>query len=93
MRAKIYQPAKTAMQSGRAKTHKWHLKFAPTRTRRIDSFAATTGAGNPERQLSLTFDTKDEAIAYAEAKGIQYQVVEPRARKVPIKAYADNFKA
>lgn len=35
MFAKIYRPAKTAMQSGRAKTQNWVLEFMPeTRTLR-----------------------------------------------------------
>ena len=93
MRVKIYQPAKSAMQSGRAGTSKWLLKHKPVRARKIDSLTGFYGAGDPERQLKLTFDSRDEAIAYAEAKGYDYEVSEPKARKVPIKSYSDNFKA
>ena len=93
MRVKIYQPAKSAMQSGRAGTSRWHLKHLPVRARKIDSLTGFYGAGDPERQLRLTFATKEEAIAYAEANGLDYQVAEPKVRRVPIKSYADNFKA
>ena len=93
MHAEIYQPAKSTMQSGRAKSKKWHLKFVASKARKLDSLMGYAGAGNPERQLSLTFASREEAIAYADAKGIRYSVREPQARHRPIKSYADNFKA
>ena len=43
-------------------------------------------------QIRLAFDTKEEAIAYAERNGIPYRVLEPSPRKHIRKAYADNFK-
>jgi hypothetical protein len=42
--------------------------------------------------VQLAFDTKEEAIAYAEREGIAYQVFEPAPRKMIRKSYADNFK-
>jgi hypothetical protein len=93
MHAEIFQPAKSTMQSGRAKSKKWHLKFTTSRPRRIENLMGYAGAGNPERQLSLSFSTLEEAKAYAEAKNIDYQVREPKVRKMPIKSYSDNFKA
>jgi len=93
MQADIFQPAKSTMQSGRAKSKKWHLKFLPSKARKLDNMMGYAGTGDPERQLALTFDTVDEAIAYAESKGITYQVRQPKVRRLPIKSYSDNFKA
>ena len=36
MRARIFQPAKTAMSSGTAKTRRWMLEFVPASTRSVD---------------------------------------------------------
>jgi hypothetical protein len=93
MHAVIYQPAKSTMQSGRAKSKKWHLKFVSPKARKLDNLMGYAGAGDPERQLSLTFTTREEAIAFADAKGIRYTVREPQTRHRPIKSYSDNFKA
>jgi len=93
MDVEIFQPAKSAMQSGRANTRRWQIRFKPSKARQIDSLMGYVGAGNIERQVKLSFATKADAIAYAEANGLSYQVREPKARRVPIKAYADNFKA
>ena len=74
MRARIYQPAKTAMQSGRAKTHKWVLEYEPTRRQQLDPLMGWPGAGDTMAQVRLSFDTLDEALAYAKKHGIDYNV-------------------
>jgi len=43
-------------------------------------------------QIKLTFETREEAIAYAERNGIDYRVMEQQNRKVTPKSYADNFR-
>ena len=91
MLARIYQPAKTAMQSGQAKSA-WVLEFEPAEKRVVEPLMGWTSSGDTRQQLRLTFETKDEAIAYAEANAIPYQVFEPRVRKPNIRAYADNFR-
>lgn len=91
-RARIYKPAKTAMQSGRAKTKKWVLDFEPTSARKIEPLMGWTSSGDMNAQVSLRFDSKDEATAYAEKLGLDYQVFEPKVQRRSIKAYADNFK-
>ncbi|BCW89359.1 hypothetical protein sos41_25200 [Alphaproteobacteria bacterium SO-S41] len=91
MLARIYQPAKTAMQSGQAKSV-WLLEFEPAEKRVVEPLMGWTSSGDTRQQLRLTFDTKDEAIAYAEANAIPFQVFEPRVRKPNIRAYADNFR-
>ena len=92
MRARIYQPPKTAMQSGWAKTHAWVVEFVNSHPRTPDSLMGWTGGGDTQAQVKLTFETREEAIAYAEKAGIQYEVEIPHYRRVKPKAYADNFK-
>ena len=43
-------------------------------------------------QIRLAFDTKDEAIAYAERNGIPFRLTEPKPRQPVRKTYADNFR-
>jgi hypothetical protein len=93
MQARIFKPAKTAMQSGRAGAQqKWVLEFAPSSRKEADPLMGWTSSDDTRRQLRLTFETREEAVAYAEREGIAYLVEEPAARKVQSKAYADNFR-
>ncbi|MEE2691743.1 MAG: ETC complex I subunit [Pseudomonadota bacterium] len=92
MLARIYQPAKTAMQSGRAKTHHWYLEFEAEAARRIDPLMGwTSGSDTRAGQVRLTFDSKEEAVAYAERQSIPFQIEEARAVTPVPKAYSDNF--
>lgn len=90
MQARIYKPAKTAMQQGTAKTRDWLLEYEPPQ-RTTDPLMGWVGSRDTRAQLRLSFDTKEEAIAYAEKHGILYTVIEPKDRTVKPKAYADNF--
>jgi hypothetical protein len=92
MQARIFRPAKTAMQSGRAGTEKWVLEFAPAARREADPLMGWTSSDDTRRQLRLRFETKEEAVAYAEREGIPYVVEEAQERKLQLKAYADNFR-
>ena len=91
MQARIYQPAKPAVSSGRFKTRFWMVEFEPRSPLRVDRLIGWAGSDDTDRQLSLRFDTKEEAIAYCERRGIDYVVTEPHKRVVRPKAYADNF--
>jgi hypothetical protein len=92
MRARIYQPAKNAMQSGWAGTHEWALEFEPSSPRRPDPLMGWIGSADTQAQVRLTFPTREEAIAYAEKSGIAYDLELPQPRRVRPKAYADNFR-
>lgn len=92
MPAKIYRPAKTAMQSGKAKTHLWVLEYDPEKPRVIDSVTAYTGSGDMRQQLKLTFATQEEAEAYAKREGIEYRVIEPKDPTRKSVSYSDNFR-
>ena len=92
MVARIFKPAKTAMQSGEGRTKEWQLEFAPASPREIEPLMGWTGTRDMKAEVHLEFDTKEEAIAYAEREGIAYQVIDPLPRKMIRKTYADNFK-
>ena len=92
MSARIYSPAKTAMQSGKAKTGYWVLDFDPEQPRKIDPLMGYTTSGDMKSQIRLTFETKEEAIAYAEKHGIDYRVQEPKDAKRRQISYSDNFR-
>ena len=92
MLARIYRPAKTAMQSGRAKTHKWVLEFEAEAARSIEPLMGYTGSGDMNSQVVMKFETREQAVAFAEKHGLAYQVIEPKKPNRSIKAYSDNFK-
>ncbi|MCP8893470.1 ETC complex I subunit [Shinella daejeonensis] len=92
MPAKIYRPAKTAMQSGKAKTRLWVLEFDPAQPRTIDPIMGYTSSGDMYQQVKLTFDSREQAIAYAEREGIEYRVIEPNEETRKRVAYPDNFR-
>jgi len=91
MVARIYKPAKTAMQSGTAKTKEWVLDYEPEQPREIEPLMGWTSSGDMRQQVRLRFASAQEAVAYAERHGIPYQVFDakPVARRGI--AYADNF--
>jgi hypothetical protein len=92
MTARIFKPAKTAMQSGQARTKDWVLEYEPEARREVEPLMGWTSSRDMKSQIRLTFDTKEEAVAYAERNGIPYRLAEPNPRKHIRKAYADNFK-
>ena len=92
MTARIYKPAKTAMQSGIAKTKDWLLDFEPEEPRTVDPLMGWTSSGDMRQQVRLHFATKEEAVAYCQRHGIAYQVTDakPAAPRRTI-SYSDNF--
>jgi hypothetical protein len=92
MPARIYRPAKTAMQSGKGNTREWVLDFEQEKPRMIDPLMGYTSSSDMLQQVRLEFDTKEEAVAYAERNGIAYQLAEPKETKRRRIAYSDNFR-
>ena len=92
MVARIYQPSKTAMQSGQAKTREWVLVFTPAKARVYDRTTGWVGAEETRSQIRLTFPTLEAAQAYAQEQGIAYQVETTQKRALISKSYADNFR-
>ncbi len=90
--ARIYQPAKTAMQSGMAKTRRWVLDYEIATPRTPDPLMGWSSAADTLNQISLRFDTLDEAVEYARKHALDYVVAEPHKPKFKPKSYADNFR-
>ena len=91
MAARIYKPAQTAMQSGPARTKEWVLEYEPETPREIDPLMGWTSSRDMKSQISLAFDTQQEAIAYCERHGIAYQLFKPKPVERRGISYADNF--
>ncbi len=91
MLARIYRPAKPAMQSGKAKTTSWILEFEPASARTPDPLMGWISSRDMNGQINLTFETREQAVEYAQRHGIPFRVFEPHETRTIIKAYADNF--
>lgn len=93
MRARIYQPARTAMSSGSAKTRVWLLEFAPSEAREVDPLMGWTSSSDTQSQVKLRFDSKEAAVEYARENGIDAIVQDPNKRQPNIRAggYGENF--
>ena len=89
-KAKIYKPNKTAMQSGLGKINKWILEFEiqdPTK----NPLMGWESSSDTYSELKMEFSTKELAINYAKKKKIDFELIEPKKRKIIKKSYADNF--
>ena len=91
MLARIFRPAKSAMQSGKARTQVWTLEFQPTSVRAPDPLMGWQQTKDMDGQIRLVFETREEAVAYAQSHEIPFEVIEPNTPKKILKAYADNF--
>ena len=92
MRARIYKPARTAMQSGNALTRRWVLEYEPETPRELDPLMGWTSSSDMRSQVTLEFDSKEEAIAFADKNELPYQVFDPPAVRVRPRSYSDNFR-
>ena len=93
MRARIFQPARTAMSSGTAKTRDWVLEYVSETAREVDPLMGWTSNADTQAQVRLRFSTKEAALEYAADHGIDAVVQDPHSRKVNIRngGYGDNF--
>jgi len=80
------------MQSGLARTKLWVLDYDPEAARVVEPLMGWTASSDMNAQVRLTFESSEDAIAYAERNNIAYEVCEPHARAPKPKAYADNFR-
>ena len=92
MSARIYSPAKTASQSGKGKTGVWLLEHDATVARGVEPLMGYTSSSDMMSQVRLTFESSDEAVAYATKHGIAYTVEQPHEPKRRRVSYSDNFK-
>ena len=89
-KAKIYIPAKTAMQSGRGKLKKWVLEFVTKDTATIPLMGWESSTDTLD-EVILKFSTKEKAIEYAKINDISYTLIKPNKKEFIMKSYADNF--
>lgn len=93
MSARIYRPARNAMQSGKGKSRDWVLVHEPETAREIDPLMGYTSSGDTRQQVKLSFETLEEAEAYAQRNGLAYSV-QPAHDATPKKvSYPDNFRS
>ena len=89
-KAKIYKPSKTAMQSGIKKFDKWIIEFI-TEKPGINPLMGWESSTDTNSELKLEFSSKEQAIEYAKKNNINFELIEPKIRKIIKKSYADNF--
>jgi hypothetical protein len=92
MPARIYKPARNAMQSGKGKTEAWFLEFEQESQRSADPLMGWTSSNDTKSQVKLRFETRAEAEAYAQKQGIAYSVQTEPPVRTQKKSYSDNFK-
>ena len=92
MFARIYRPARTAMQSGNAAAERWLLEFEPEMRKGAEPLMGYTSTADMRRQVRLAFDDRAQAVAYAEKHGIPYRVLESHEPVEKKLSYADNFR-
>ena len=90
--ARIFRPAKTAMQSGRGRTRSWVLEYAPATPRHPDPLMGWASAQDSLNEVQLRFATLEEAVAFARKNSLDYTVIEPHYSIEKPKSYADNFR-
>ncbi|MEM7695126.1 MAG: ETC complex I subunit [Pseudomonadota bacterium] len=93
MKARIFRPARTAMQSGTRKTKRWRLEFVTDTAPEVEPLMGWTASADTARQVRLDFPTKEDAVRYAEAKGLEYRIEEGKDAGDKKIAYSDNFRA
>lgn len=92
MKVKILRPTKSAMQSGKKNMKKWLM--LPVEENDIRSINQTMGwisADNTSSQLRFEFSNKEDAVKFAQEKGFEYEIIEPKTATVKQKSYAANF--
>jgi len=93
MLARIYQPARNAMQSGQAKTNAWVLEYVPETSKSLDPLMGWTGSDDMRGQVKMQFETQEAAVDFAKSRGIAYRVQKTHKRKPLVRAggYGANF--
>jgi hypothetical protein len=89
-KAKIYIPNKNPMQSGIGKTDKWILEYE-SKNPTNNPLMGWESSSDTYSELRLEFSSKELAINYAKKKKIDFELIEPKKRKIVKKSYADNF--
>jgi hypothetical protein len=90
-KVKIYKPSRNPMQSGVNNTDKWIIEFY-TETPGTNPLMGWESSTDTLGEIKLEFSTKELALNYAKNNNIDFDLIEPKLRKIVKKSYADNFK-
>lgn len=88
---RIYQPSKTAMQSGQGKTKSWRVVFETSDPLTREPLMGWVQSYDMRQELRLVFPSLAEAIHYAVSHGFSYTVCNSHQIKRVPKSYAINF--
>ena len=91
MTIKIYKPSKSAMQSGFGKTKKWLAEYISHEETVKDNLMGWNSSSDTKSQIKIFFDTKEQAILWANNNNYQYYVEDPKVKRLKIKSYSSNF--
>ena len=78
------------MQSGNKNSNKWIIEFITDRPG-INPLMGWESSTDTYGEVKLEFENKNLAIDYANKNKINYEIIEPKVRKINKKSYADNF--
>jgi hypothetical protein len=90
--ARIIEEQRKTTQSGKAQAGRWTLEFERRQPQRADPLTGWNGSGDTLTQVRLKFDTREEALAYAQRKGFAVHLVPAAPVSLKLQAYADNFR-
>lgn len=93
MIAHIYSPSKTVTQSGQKRENCWLLRYERQSPQMIEPLMGYTSSADMQTEVTVRFNSKEEAVAFAEKNGISYYISEPHKANVQKKSYSDNFRA
>lgn len=93
MIARIYSPAKTAMQSGKGNTGFWILQYEPIKAKMLEPLMGYTATSDMNSQVRIRFNRREEAIAFARKNAIPYRVEKAHTSIRRAISYSDNFRS
>ena len=91
VKARMFQPTRSAMQAGVANSKGWRLEYELQAPRGIDPLMGWTTSSDTAQQVSLSFKTKQDAVTFAKKNNLDFVLVEPEKQAVEPKSYAANF--
>jgi hypothetical protein len=89
--ARIYRPAPSVMQGGRARSNRWVLEFLSSTPPFIEPLMGWTGSTDTRQHVILDFGSREDAVTYARRQGLPFYLAEPHERRPRARTYAENF--
>ncbi|MFK7840424.1 MAG: ETC complex I subunit [Bdellovibrionales bacterium] len=92
MKARIYKPSRSTMQSARGKSKDWVLEYENDTPRKPEPLMGWVSSDDTNNQVKMRFKSEKDAIQFAKSKGLDYKVIKAQVRKTKPRNYGDNFK-